>query len=356
MMPAQCELIVVVSSQAERSALLEALVFAKELAGVKRGGRMVKHAIAVGGIQLQPGDRLEPSPTLTDVTFLDSRPLPVTIIFWRTHRDGRGRCLDMVHHRYPIFNDDIGMDPARVLAVDGLHTVYYGPVMKWSSAVIWRVLLSNPWDISAAESTVLDLGVKKLRSHQIGWYETEGIPHDRRIGDLTVVMLGDKRGCTVRGSHPHPGTTMKTKAAETGILFEWSLSLLKSELGARVQHSDDLLKSGRALQQWLEITRTQAFCLSMSECQRLCDCAQRHLLHSRFAGIAMVPKHHFFSHLWLPAYFQGNPKVYSCFIDESLNLILRELAANTHRARHAERIFTHLRLIGALRPVLMIAD
>ena len=153
---------------------------------------MVKHAIAVGGKQLQPGDRVEPSPTLTDVTFLDSRPLPVTIIFWRTHRDARGRCLDMVHHRNPMFNDDIGMEPARVLAVDALHTVYYGPVMKWSSAVIWRVLLSNPWDISAAESTVLDLGVKKLRSHQIGWYETESIPHDRRIGDLTVVMLGDK--------------------------------------------------------------------------------------------------------------------------------------------------------------------
>ena len=125
-----------------------------------------------------------------------------------------------------------------------------------SSGVIWRVLLSNPWSLPGPASLVLESGITRLRTHQLNWYVSEAIPQDRRIGDLTLVMIGDNRGCTVGDSHPHPGTIMKTKAAETGILFEWALDLLRSELGSQVPYRTDLLIAGRSMQQWLDVTRT----------------------------------------------------------------------------------------------------
>ena len=240
--------------------------------------------------------------------------------------------------------------------MDSLHTVYYGPMQKWTSATLWRILLKNPWNLPGSDSAVLDLGVRRLRVHMLEYYAEAGIPPNRRIGDLTLTMLGERRGCVVRGDHPHPGTVLKTKAAETGIMFQWTLSLLQSPVGAGVQLYDDLLISGNALERWMQTTReTNDFCLSISECQKLCDEAQRHLIHSRKAQIAFVPKHHFFAELSVRAHFHGNPRKYNCFADEGLNMVLRELTANSHRARSDERIHTHMKLLGKLKPNLNIA-
>ena len=57
---ATCEVSIVIRSEAERAQLLQVLVYAKELAGVKKGGRMVSATIRIDGTQLQRGDRLEP--------------------------------------------------------------------------------------------------------------------------------------------------------------------------------------------------------------------------------------------------------------------------------------------------------
>ena len=131
---ATCEVSIVIRSEAERAQLLQVLVYAKELAGVKKGGRMVSATIRIDGTQLQRGNRLEPSCTLIDVTFFESLPLPLSVTLWRTHKDARGRCLDATSHRNPMFSEDIGTEPSRILAVDSLHSVYYGPIMRWCSA------------------------------------------------------------------------------------------------------------------------------------------------------------------------------------------------------------------------------
>ena len=130
----RCEIMIRVRCEAERSQLLVVLVYAKALAGVKKGGRMVSAVTDIDGTRLERGDRLEPSINLLDVTFLESQRLPILLTFWRTHKDDRGRCLDTVTHRNPLFSEDIGTEPSRILAVDSLHTVYYGPVMKWCSS------------------------------------------------------------------------------------------------------------------------------------------------------------------------------------------------------------------------------
>ena len=288
----------------------------------------------------------------------DTKAVPFTAVFWRTHTDHVGRCTDISNHRNPLFCDELGTDPSHVLAVDSLHSVYYGPMQKWASATLWRILLRNPWNLPGPDSAVLDLGVRRLRTHMLEYFTEAAVPHNRRVGDLTLTMLGERRGCVVRGDHPHPGTALKTKAAETGIMFNFALSLLQTPLvvGAGVQHYSDLVISGKALDRWMETTRsTNDICLSVPECQILRDEAQRHLIHCRKTLIAMVPKHYFFAEMSIRAHFMGNPRMYNCFEDEGLNMVLRELAAHSHRLRSDERIHTHIKLIGKLKPHLNIA-
>ncbi len=45
-------------------------------------------------ITLFPGDRLEPSPALLDITDFPTVQLPCTVVLWRSHQDATGRpCL-----------------------------------------------------------------------------------------------------------------------------------------------------------------------------------------------------------------------------------------------------------------------
>ena len=125
-MCANCEIIITVSTEAERSALLSALHFIKTKTNTSRSGRVLKHAVQVSGVSLEAGDRLEPSAGLWDIMLLDSKRLPLVVTFWRAHYDDRNRCTDSVNHRNPIFCEELGSNPEDVLANDSLHTVCFG--------------------------------------------------------------------------------------------------------------------------------------------------------------------------------------------------------------------------------------
>ena len=230
---------------------------------------------------------------MTDILQLDKRCLPIHAVFWRASYDCRGRCTDITHHRNPLFSSLLDTSPEKLLAIDTLHTVNYGPLMRITACTLWRVVLSNPWDLPGSDATVIDQDVRRIRLGMRQFFDDADIPHDRRIGDLTLTMLGDRRGCVVRGDYVHPGCVLKTKAAETSVLFQYALNLLESPLGANVKYRNHLLAACHAMKTWLEVTRTDDVCLSASACQQLVDSAQRHLIHSDRAHIAMVPKHHF---------------------------------------------------------------
>ena len=66
------------------------------------------------------------------------------------------------------------------------------------------------------------------------------------------------------------------------------------------------------------------------------------------AGLQVTPKFHFFAHLSQQARSLGNPKLYGCFLDESVNLTLRNIAQGCHRSRQEERIFMHMNLLGRI--------
>eukprot|EP00959_Pyramimonas_sp_CCMP1952_P404396 8474233-Pyramimonas_sp.AAC.2 len=58
-----------------------------------------------------------------------------------------------------------------------------------------------------------------------------------------------------------------------------------------------------------------------------------------------LPKSHLFVHLTarIPEY--GNPRLYSTFLDEGLNLILAGVASASHRCTFERSIFERIRLL-----------
>jgi hypothetical protein len=330
-----------VDSEEKRARILARLRYLK--------GRKGRGLTLVNGLPedaLEQGDRLVPSLHLADVAQLATAPLPLDIVFWRATADGRGAVLDRVNNRCPLFSRALGTDPDSCLAIDTLHTVYYGPVMRWTAAAIWRALLANPWGFVGGFDEKISLCVRRLRLDLFEWLERCQIPQDRRIGDLTIAMLGEDKGCSFGGLTPHPGCMLKTKAAETGLLMEWGIQLLKGYTGAAFR--EELLVAGEALLEWLETIRASPLNVPLESQQRMADCAVRHLAMCERAMVTFVPKCHFFAHLCHRTVLHGNPKMYSTFLDESLNLLLRNLAARAHRRTHAGRVLRMMNLVGEL--------
>eukprot|EP00959_Pyramimonas_sp_CCMP1952_P343835 7202126-Pyramimonas_sp.AAC.1 len=58
------------------------------------------------------------------------------------------------------------------------------------------------------------------------WFDDEGVPHDRRLGRLTLKMIGfnacGKQAKASLSWMPHPGAIMATKAAETALLLDFA--------------------------------------------------------------------------------------------------------------------------------------
>ena len=118
-------------------------------------GRTITRAVPTLG--LLPGDRLEPSRDLPDVGAFVQTARPFTAIFWRRSLDERGRCTDRVAHRNPLFCEPIGRAPHLQLGQDVLHGIYYGPVMAWTSATLWRILIANPGRLQAVSRTAVSM-------------------------------------------------------------------------------------------------------------------------------------------------------------------------------------------------------
>ena len=124
---------------------------------------------------------LVPCDDLLDVNNIWDCPLPIWIVFWRQQRDAQHRIMGMANHRNPIMDfERLGVDPSTVVAIDSLHTLNYGPIMRWTSAGIWRVVLHNPYNLTGPKDATIELTVRRLRGHMLAWFDARNIPHDER--------------------------------------------------------------------------------------------------------------------------------------------------------------------------------
>ena len=290
---ARCEIRVVVRDAEARNSIIRdgRLAYMK---GKQGKGRTLTSALPAFGLLV--GDRLEPSVTLQDVSKLESLDMdtPIELTFWRVSLAGDGTSMDAVCHRCPLFSDVLGTSPDRSLCVDTLHTVYYGPVMRWVSAALWRMALANPWGLRGTADVQKELAIRRLNANLQSWQVREKVPANRRIGELTLKMVGNSLGAN--NEHLHPGTNVNLKAAEMGLMLKFCVDEVQRS-GRRLKFYDELLAAGQSLVTWLAIIHEAPLVMQPAQLQALMDSAVRHLVHCERCRISFAPKHHLFIHL-----------------------------------------------------------
>ncbi|CAK0870778.1 unnamed protein product, partial [Prorocentrum cordatum] len=194
----RCEVRVTLHTPHDMGSLLDALRWRKQAKNPPSlGGRIIVADVNVNNVQLLVGDRLELSRDLPGTVKLDTSRLPITII-WRTRRDHKGRSTDCVTHRCPMLDRCIGTNVHDNLAVDELHCLYFGPMMRYVSACMWRVVLANTWNFNGTVDQIVAQAARQISGELKVWQRDNNVPFEMRPGAITPNMLGKRKGCTTR--------------------------------------------------------------------------------------------------------------------------------------------------------------
>ena len=213
-----------------RAMIVDLLRFDKRASG-SRGLALIRDVPELG---LLAGDRLEPSRTLRNVSFLEDLELPATVTFWRCSEETLAR------HRNPLFHDSTGLTPKQNVTIDLLHTLNLGVMKVWCGIAIWLLLQGGVYASVGTAEERTQSGLLAMRHALMAWYKKrraeKGAPRLTEVSDLTINMIGSPTG-----------PTCKTKGAETyGMLLflVQALHLHRERLG---QHGTRLHRAGSAL-------------------------------------------------------------------------------------------------------------
>ena len=287
----------------------------------------------IPALRLCAGDRLEPSPSLKDTSMFEVCSLPVKIIFWRQRRDAQGRLATWTLRRNPLFSESIGSEPRLILHLDSLHTLYLCIFHTYCHAVIHTVIRENVFKCGGQGKARESNNLEQLFFQFKRWCKIKSVPLSYQINHLSMSMIS---------SLERP--TLKTKAAETGVLMRFCHAFCKDNEG-RFELAGILAAAGQCLVDYVDIMKASPFKVPMRECRKLLFHCLRFLTLMQQAGIKDMPKGHLFVHVTKNIPRMGNPKGYSCFWDEGLNLVLSNMASAAHRANWHSSIFLRVRLL-----------
>ena len=189
---ARCEVDVPIASQAELLELHRNLTWLKT--GKVAKCRGIASDLVIVGVRLKAGDRIEPSPEVMDTSNIIKTKLPCTFKFWRKRfGDYSHLPLDSVNHRCPLLCRELGTSPAQSIALDSMHVVNLGIMMRLVSAALWRMILLNSWGFTGVKEYRMDLCCRQLDASLQTWQD-ENVPRSDRFGHLTMKMLGPSKG------------------------------------------------------------------------------------------------------------------------------------------------------------------
>ena len=173
-------------------------------------------ASRVAGYNLAHGDTLKPSAELMDIGDFEKQRLPFHATFWRSNFDGDGHLMEMCRHRNPLCTSELSVAPMDLFQCDLLHGFQLGPLQRWVTGSVWRIALHNPWGISGTKARKLEIIGQRLKTLLFQWYDEQKIPHEDRLFDFTLGMLGHVQDAQDDAEHAHKGCQASLKAAETG--------------------------------------------------------------------------------------------------------------------------------------------
>ena len=290
-----CEIKVVLTNANDRDALMS-MGKLKYIKGTTGKGRTI--TADVPRWHLTAGDVLVPSKELLDIGKLETASLPLEVTFWRQRVDISGKPIGLARRRNPIFSRDLDTSPVQNLAVDSLHSLYFGPMQRVVSASLWRVLLHNPWGHQGPKAHKLDMGARTLRNHHITWCAKKNIPHSMRLNDWKLSFMGDVGSAQDSLDNAHPGCEMRLKAVETGLVLRWTIDVIQ-DMGRGIPYRDELLVSCKACVRFLHICRDASDVFTNDELQQACDAMQTHTSQAGEACVNCegISKVHFCTHL-----------------------------------------------------------
>ena len=235
--------------------------------------------------------------------------------------------------RNPIFSPEVGITPEGALHVDTLHTLHLGVFALYVHTVIWAAIETNFWHIQGPTSTVVEQGCRRLLNDYKTWCEEEKIDLNYQLQMLTPGMIGSSEKFA-----------LKTKAAETAVLLRWATAF-STTYSNRLTKGDVLSAAGQSLERYMKILREAPVQVPRNQRQELLDLCVRHLVLMGLADVKYIPKSNLFVILTLRIARCGNPRSYSTFMDESLNLVIAAVASAAHQATWEKSIFDRIRLM-----------
>ena len=271
---------------------------------------------------LLKGDRVEPSATMPDCCEgLDSSTAPATLIFWRRSNEG------MTRHRNPVFGPETGVDPYMVLAIDGLHCCSLGVHQHYLGFLLWQLVAVNAWRVEGPMDVRLQQSIDLCREDLFAWYASEELEGRRhtKVQNFTKSMIG-----------PQHAPILKLHGAETNGFLRFSLVLI-AKFQVVLPNLRDHELAAKALVDCLDLIRKYPHRFPPAANQRFVHNTKVHIKAIVRLGMDAKPKHHQFLHMGHRIAFQGSPALWAAWVDESLNNIVKKIAAKAHRQVWAAR-------------------
>ena len=323
---ARCEIWVVLSRMTHAA-------IARALAYDKRTGTNSSKGLAltedVPSLGLRRGDRLEPWHSCPDVSAVFSMDqFPAPLLFWRPS------CETVARHRNPIFDDSLGTDLSTTATIDSLHAVYLGVMKDFCCQAIWWVLLAGLWSPLGTLEEVVETTVVTFKHELHAFYRRYHAQHFdmaklTEVHDVTQKMLGS-----------NTDRKLKTKGAETWgvLLFLEELFSANGRAAALGPETVMFHEAAQALANMCRFMSSSGACLDDAECETLLGFWKRFVALTDNIPELKTPKRHTVFHMCHRAGFQGNPKVYANWEDESANRVLKAACRTLSQATFEETV------------------
>ena len=233
-------------------------------------------------------------------------------------------------------------------AIDILHAWHLGGIPKYNGKVLWAILRSDayldPNQGNLYEADRMHLKLLRLRSdlwlHYKSMQRADPTWHKKasQVWNLTMKMLGKECNPVVN-----------CKASESRHLLDFCVGLVEVyQHHLSAEEGRFLLLSGKAAQQVNQIIRESPRLMTAADQQRLMDAYLRHCSTFFRAGGLAVPKHHIMIHCLQRISYLGNPRFYTCYLDESMNGVVVKIARSCHRMTFMRSVHNKFRWAGKL--------
>ena len=104
------------------------------------------------------------------------------------------------------------------------------------------------------------------------------------------------------------------------------------------------LRAGHALETWYAVCAIASRGMTVEQQQVLLDAVIEHNTHYLAAGGHLVPKHHYWMHLAWDIVKTGNPRLFHCYQDESMNGRISQISASCHKLTFVRSVFRKVAL------------